>query len=144
MVQLVEEAWRQNGLEPNQPTRSHDERMLVLDYFQSFGMQMNGGYWDNPKEYFDKTEELGVRVYGSNGGINAYQFLEKMAGFQKYIQPIFDSQIKFDAILETMRKTLNDKGSTALLDLDQVMNMVRTSEEPWRRIGKQDFFNLLK
>jgi len=89
LKKLVENAWSKAGLEPNQPTKTHDDMMKIVDYFQTLGLLVNGGYWDFPKGYFD-TEPLGVKVYGANGGMTAYQYLEKMGGFLKYITPILD------------------------------------------------------
>ena len=111
MVKMVEDAWRAAGLEPNQPTRTHHDMMVIVDFFLGAEMKMNGGHWEMDKGYYD-TEELGVRVYGANGGNTAYQFLEKMGGFMKYVQPIFDSQIKFDAFVEKTRDLLKAKGPT--------------------------------
>ena len=62
--------------------------MKIKDYFASQTDKIYGGHWDFPQGYFNTTEELGVRVYGLNGGNTAYQFLSKMGGYLKYIAPI--------------------------------------------------------
>ena len=33
LKKLVENAWSKAGLEPNQPTKTHDDMMKIVDYF---------------------------------------------------------------------------------------------------------------
>ena len=59
----------------------------------------------------------------------------------KYVAPIFDSQIKFDAFVEKTRDLLKAKGPTTLEDLNKAM--VTTGESPSRRIEKKEFLDVL-
>ena len=115
--------------------------MLVVDFFESFGMKMNGGFWILSKEYCDPTEELGGRVFGTNGCCTAKQYAQKMGGYMKYVQPILDSQIAFDALVEKTEDIVRAKGPTSLQDLNKAM--VTTGEKPNRRIGKTEFLAVL-
>lgn len=60
-------AWKHAGYEPDQPLKTHHDMMLVVDFFDEFVTKMNGGFWVISKEYCDPTEQLGGRVYGTNG-----------------------------------------------------------------------------
>ena len=121
LFKIIEMAWRHAGFEPDQPLKTHDDMMLVVDFFESMGMKMNGGTWILSKGYCDPTEELGGRVYGTNGCCTAKEYAQKMGGYFKYVQPIVDSQIKFDALVEKTGDIVRAKGATSLQDLNKAM-----------------------
>jgi hypothetical protein len=77
-LKFLEMGWKNAGYEPDEPMRTYDDMMKVIDFFDLALLKKDGGFWINTKEYCIPTEPLGGRIYGTDGKCTVLQYVGKM------------------------------------------------------------------